>query len=119
MKTMVTLIMAVLLLVSGIATAAERKSAQQPPAAAAARELPRKLDLNRVSAEELVGVPGIGPSTAQAIVELRAKKGGFTRVEELLEVTGIKEKKLAAIAGYLEVTPLQTSAATTPAAQSK
>jgi len=56
---------------------------------------------------------------AQAIVALRTSKGSFTRVEELLEVTGIKEKRLAAIAGYLEVIPLQTSAATKPAAQSK
>jgi DNA uptake protein ComE-like DNA-binding protein len=56
---------------------------------------------------------------ARAIVDLRSRKGSFTRVEELLEVTGIKEKKLAAIAGYLEVMPVQTSAATRPATQSR
>jgi len=56
---------------------------------------------------------------AQAIVDLRSKKGSFTQVEELLEVTGIKEKKLAAIAGYLEVKPPRTSAAATPESPSR
>ena len=119
MKRIVPLILGVLLLAPGIVKTAERKAAQETAAMTAAEELPRKLDLNRVSREELVGVPGIGPSMAQAIVDLRSKKGSFTRVEDLLEVTGIKEKKLAAIVGYLEVVPLQVSTTTTPALQSK
>lgn len=119
MKNIVALILGLLLLSPEIATAADRKTAQEPPNASATGKLPQKLDLNRVSAEDLVGVPGIGPRMAQAIVALRSSKGSFTRVEELLEVTGIKEKKLAAIAGYLVIIPLQTSAATAPAAQSR
>lgn len=119
MKRIVALVLGVLLLSPGIGGAADRKATQEPPGAAAARGLPLKLDLNRASAQELVGVPGIGPRMAQAIVALRSKKGSFTRVEELLEVTGIKEKKLAALAAHLEVVPFQTSAATPPAAQSK
>ena len=102
MKRIVTVILATFLLSTGTATAAERKTAQEQPVAAATAALPKKLDLNRVSREELVGIPGIGPRMAQAIVELRSKKGSFKSVEELLEVTGIKEKKLAAIAGYLD-----------------
>jgi len=115
-KRIVTLILWALLLSPGIATAAERKTGQEPPVVTTTKGLPQKIDLNRVSREELIGVPGIGPRMAQAIVDLRSKKGSFTRMEELLEVTGIKEKKLAAIAGYLEIIPLQTSAATAPAA---
>jgi len=114
-KKIVTLFLAVLLLSPGILTAADRKAGQDQPVSAVATAIPKKLDLNRASREELVGVPGIGPRMAQAIVDLRAKKGSFQRVEELLEVTGIKEKKLASIAGYLVVVPLQTSATTTPA----
>jgi competence ComEA-like helix-hairpin-helix protein len=113
------LILGVLLLSPGIVKAAERKAAQETPAVTAAGELPRKLDLNRVSREELVSVPGIGPAMAQAIVDLRAKKGSFTRVEDLLEVTGIKEKKLASIAGYLEVKLPQPSTAATPESPSR
>jgi len=118
-KRIVTMIMAVLLLSAGIVTAAERKTTQEPSVAAAGKTLPEKLDLNRVSLEQLVGVPGIGPHMAQAIVDLRTKNGSFKSVEDLLEVTGIKQRKLAAIAEYLKVIPLQTSAATTPATQSK
>jgi competence ComEA-like helix-hairpin-helix protein len=113
------LILGVLLLSPGIVKAVERKAAQETPAMTAAGELPRKLDLNRVSREELVGVPGIGPAMAQAIVDLRSKKGTFTRIEDLLEVTGIKEKKLASIVGYLEVKPPQTSTAATPESPSR
>ena len=40
-------------------------------------------------------------------------------MEELLEVSGIKEKKLASLTAYLEVMPLQVSTTTTPAPQSK
>jgi competence protein ComEA len=115
----VTLILAVLLLSPGILTAADRKTTQEPSVAATVKALPQKLDLNRVSLEELVGVPGIGPRLAQAIVDLRQKKGSFKRVEDLLEVTGIKEKKLAAITDYLEVVPPQISTLTTPAVPSR
>jgi len=118
-KTIVTVILAVLLLAPGVVAAAERKTEQAPPLSASAPVPARKLDLNRASREELVGIPGIGPRMAQAIVELRSKKGSFTQVEELLEVTGIKEKKFAAISGYLEVLPVQTSTKITPAAPSR
>jgi competence ComEA-like helix-hairpin-helix protein len=114
-KKIVTVFLTVLMLSPGILAAAEKKAGQEVPATVAVKAMPQKLDLNRASREELVGVPGIGPRMAQAIVDLRQKKGSFKRVEELLEVTGIKEKKLAAIAGYLEVIPLQASAATAPA----
>ena len=119
MKRIAPLILGVLLLSPGIVEAAERKAAPEAPAVTVVGELPRKLDLNRVSREELVGVPGIGPAMAQAIVDLRSKKGSFTRVEDLLEVTGIKERKLASIAGYLEVKLPQTSAAATPESPSR
>lgn len=119
MKGKLFLILGWLLLVPGIVTAADKTTTQDPSGVSAPRELPQKLDLNRVSREELVEVPGIGPHMAQAIVDLRSKKGSFARFEDLLEVSGIKEKKLASLAGYLEVVPLQTSAATAPAVQSK
>jgi competence protein ComEA len=118
-KRIVPLILGVLLFSPGIMKAAERKAAQETPAVTAATELPKKLDLNRVSREELVGVPGIGPSMAQAIVDLRSRKGPFSRVEDLLEVTGIKEKKLASISLYLEVKPPQAAAAATPESPSR
>jgi len=118
-KRMATVILGVLLLATGIVSAAEKNTTQDPQVSSTAKELQKKLDLNRASRDELVGVPGIGPRMAQAIVDLRTKKGSFKKVEDLLEVTGIKEKKLASLSGYLEVIPVQTSASTTPAVQSR
>jgi competence protein ComEA len=51
------------------------------------------LNLNTATVRELAGLPGIGPSLAKKIVEFREKKGGFKRIEELLAVPGISEKR--------------------------
>lgn len=71
----------------------------------------RKVDLNRASAAELVLVPGIGERLALAIVELRTKKGSFTKLDDLLEIRGIGEKSLAALSEHLTVAPNAPQAA--------
>jgi len=50
---------------------------------------PGPLDLNRATPEELERLPGIGPALARRIVEHRATRGPFRRVEDLVEVPGI------------------------------
>ena len=52
------------------------------------------LDLNAADAEALDALPGVGPATAAAILEHRERIGGFTSVEQLLDVRGIGEAKL-------------------------
>jgi competence protein ComEA len=55
------------------------------------------VDLNRASAAELEALPGVGPVLAARIVAHRDANGPFTTVEDLLDVPGIGEAKLAAL----------------------
>lgn len=64
---------------------------------------PEILDLNLASAEQLAGLPGISMDLAKAIVAHRRRIGQFADVNQLLEVKGIGERKLAAIKRRLRV----------------
>jgi len=52
------------------------------------------VNINTATEAELVRLPGIGPSKARAILELRGRMGSFSRVENLLRVRGIGRKTL-------------------------
>jgi len=59
------------------------------------------LSLNTATAEQLDALPGVGPVTAQKILDWRSAHGPFTAIDELLEVDGIGEKTLADMAARL------------------
>ena len=48
-----------------------------------------RVNINTASLEELDTLPGIGPSTAQAIIDYRRQYGEFQRIDEITEVSGI------------------------------
>ncbi len=62
-----------------------------------------KVNLNTATAEQIENLPGIGPATARAIVEYRKQNGGFSSVDELIEVRGIGPKKLEQIRPFVTV----------------
>jgi competence protein ComEA len=53
------------------------------------------VDINTATAAELDELPGVGPTTAEAIITTREERGGFTSVDDLLDVRGIGDAKLA------------------------
>src|SRR5712691_6098452 len=76
---------------------------KQPPA--------KPIDLNAANVKELQQLPGVGPVTAQRIIQMREKSGRFRRVEDLLAVRGISQKKLEALKPYVTVSPPPTPSA--------
>ncbi len=63
------------------------------------------IDLNTATVKELEQLPGVGPTTANAIVDFRAKGGHFRRVTDLLVIRGISEAKLKKMRPYITVGP--------------
>lgn len=73
------------------------------------------VNLNTASKDELVGLPGIGPAKAQAILDYRQQHGPFRAVEEVRKVRGIGEKLYLQIKPELTVTGGAARAAAGPA----
>jgi competence protein ComEA len=71
------------------------------PGAAATPSVP--LDLNTATLEQLETLDGVGPATAQKIVDYRTAHNGFGSVDELDQVPGIGPKRLAALRAHLRV----------------
>ena len=59
--------------------------------------------MNAASSEELQTLPGIGPGRAEAIIDHRESHGPFTRIEDILEVSGIGEKTFESIQHLIRV----------------
>jgi competence ComEA-like helix-hairpin-helix protein len=62
---------------------------------------PAPVNLNTATSAQLQQVPGIGPSTADKIVQMRKSYGAFKSVNDLLAIRGIGPKKLEKMRKYL------------------
>ena len=61
------------------------------------------VNLNAATLEQLDTLPGVGPATAQKILDYREQHGGFGSVDELGEVPGIGDVRLAALRDLVRV----------------
>jgi competence protein ComEA len=81
--------------------------ARAPPATAAAALPPTApgvpLNLNTATLEQLDELDGIGPGTARKILGFRDEHGGFGSVEELAQISGIGEKRMATLREQVRV----------------
>lgn len=55
------------------------------------------VNLGTATLEQLDALDGIGPATAQAILDHRDERGGFGSVEELAQISGIGPKRMATL----------------------
>ena len=76
-------------------TESERKSDK--------RNTSTKININTASAKELESLKGIGPATAKNIISYREEYGGFSTIEEIMNVKRIGEKTFAKIQDWITV----------------
>jgi competence ComEA-like helix-hairpin-helix protein len=79
----------ILCLLFGTGAFAKKKPPAQP------------VNINAATAEELQLVPGIGPSTAEKILQMRKSYGPFKSVDDLLAIRGLGPKRLEKMRKYL------------------
>ena len=60
-----------------------------------------QVDINAADADTLATIPGIGPGLAERIVAFRTANGPFASVDELLDVSGITDRRLDAMLPYV------------------
>ena len=74
------------------------------PTVCAKKKPPAKpVNINMANSEELQQVPGIGPVTAEKIIQMRKSYGSFKSVDDLLAIKGIGKKRLDKMRKYLTV----------------
>ncbi|MCX5682036.1 MAG: helix-hairpin-helix domain-containing protein [Candidatus Omnitrophica bacterium] len=64
-----------------------------------------KLDINKVTYDELASIPHVGAQTAKNIIAYREENGSFTNLDELNNVPRMGKRKFQMIQKYLKVSP--------------
>ena len=82
-------------------TGPEAEAASSNDSDAASVSFP--LNINTATTAQLENLPGIGPVIAQRIVDYRDANGPYSATSQLLNVSGIGEKRLEAIWDYITI----------------
>src|SRR5579862_2335291 len=99
-------VLAVLLLLCSPAVFAKKKPPEKP------------VNINTASSAQLQEVPGIGPATAEKILQMRKSYGAFKSVDDLLAIRGLGPKRLEKMRRYL-TTGKQAAKSSTPGTAAK
>lgn len=62
-----------------------------------------RVNINTATKEELMTLPGIGESKADSIISYRDEHGGYTSVEEIKNISGIKDGVFQKIKDMIKV----------------
>lgn len=62
-----------------------------------------KININKADSIALQQIPGVGPATAERIIEYRTQKGKFKKIEDIKNVSGIGEKTFESMREYITV----------------
>lgn len=62
-----------------------------------------KININTADEQELMSIPGIGPSKASAIIQYRTENGNFVKPEDLMSVSGIGQKTFEKLEQLIKV----------------
>ncbi len=84
---------------AGAAAGAAAASAPAGPSGAPTAAAP--VDLNTATAAQLDALPGIGPTTAQKIIDYRQQHGPYTSIDDLDAISGIGPAKIDSLRGLV------------------